>query len=130
MSEAELIMLQVELLNVAWVALQAWVGATFAMIAAAHFAIGSFNWFLLSGMLSLYSLFTAGIVLQINRLIDRIKAIVEDLYALQESGIELGNSAQHLIERMEAGVLIYYVNLLIPVIGIASLAYVLYCRKQ
>ena len=59
MSETDLLLLHIELLNNAWTVLFTWIGTTTAMVGAAYFISIRIKISLLIAMLSLYAIFSA-----------------------------------------------------------------------
>ena len=122
MTESELLMLHVELLNNAWAVLFTWIGTTTAMIGAAYFAAGRIR-------LGLYSIFTAACFAQIFRSWGRIQGVGEDLALKQERGAELTRSAQILLTNLDSQLVAGGVQLLMFVVFLGSVIYVIYCFK-
>ena len=129
MSEADLLMLHIELLNNAWTVLFTWIGTTTAMIGAAYFVSRRIKISLLIAMLSLYAIFSAACFAQIIQTWRRILTIGEDLAALQETGVQLTLSATLLIANLESRLVVSIAGALMLIVFLASLIYVIYCYK-
>lgn len=129
LTESELLMLHVELLNNAWAVLFTWIGTTTAMIGAAYFAAGRIRISLVIAMLGLYSIFTAACFAQIFRTWGRIQGVGEDLALKQERGAELTRSAQILLTNLDSQLVAGGVQLLMFVVFLGSVIYVIYCFK-
>jgi hypothetical protein len=129
MTESDLLMLHIELLNNAWSILFAWIGTTTAMIGAAYFVAARIKISLVIAILSLYGLFTAACATQVFRTWGRILRIGEDLRSLQDSGIALSQSAQVLIANMDSRLVANVALPLMLVVFLASALYVVYCYK-
>ena len=130
MSESELLMLHVELLNGVWSVIQAWIGATTALVAAAYFAASRFSASIVTALLCLYSLFTASCATQMTRSWGRILAIAEDLNGLQERGVQLSNSSLVLTQNVESRLVAIVSTPMFLIIFLASIAYVIYCYRS
>lgn len=129
MTESELLMLHIELLNNAWSILFTWIGTTTAMISAAYFVAARIKIGLVLAILGLYSMFTAACAAQVYRTWGRILGIGEDLAALQASGVKLSNSAKMLVANIDSRFVINFGLPVIVIVFIASAIYVLYCYR-
>ena len=129
MSESELLMLHIELLNNAWTVLFTWIGTTTAMVGAAYFVSTRIKISLLTAMLALYAIFSAACFAQILQTWRRILTIGEDLVALQTTGVQLTNSANLLVANLESQLVVSVAGPLMLVVFIASIIYVIYCYK-
>ena len=129
MTEADLLMLQMEFLNFNLSILQVWLGSTTAMIAAAHFAARSLNLFFLSGMLSLYTVFSAYCSVQAVRTFARLQTIASDLLALERGGAVLSESSKLLVEHLNTQFVAKFGFPAAGCIFAGSVIYVLYCYR-
>jgi hypothetical protein len=130
MTEAELLMLHMELLNSVWSINQVWIGATSAVIVSLHLAASRFNLFLLSAMLFLYALFSTACAVQSNRLWGRISTVRQDLVSLRDSGVEITGSSTVLIENIGSGFAANAVSLAFSAIFFATVIYSVYCYRK
>ena len=130
MTESELLVLQVELVGLGWSILSTWLGATFAVVVAAHFAARTFNIYLLVGMLLMYGIFSIAFLVQETNLIERLILLADDLMALQESGYSLSANGLHYVEairgRMPATT--YKASMFVGTIG--ACVYAVYCYRK
>lgn len=129
MSEADLLNLQLGLINASWTILIAWIGTTTGMVAAAYFVAHRFSLGLLSGMLGLYLIFTIACITQLARIWQRIAAIGTDLRALFEAGSPLSESALVLLNNIESVVVRSTIVPLILTIFAVSCVYVVICYR-
>jgi hypothetical protein len=129
MSEADLLMLHIELLNNAWTVLFTWIGTTTAMVGAAFFVSTRIKISLLVAMLSLYAIFSAACSAQVIQTWRRILTVGEDLVGLQENGVQLTQSASLLIANLESRLVVSIAGPLMLVVFIASIIYVIHCYK-
>ena len=129
MSEADLLMLHIELLNNAWTVLFTWIGTTTAMVGAAFFVSTRIKISLLVAMLSLYAIFSAACSAQVIQTWRRILTVGEDLVGLQENGVQLTQSASLLIANLETRLVVSIAGPLMLVVFIASIIYVIHCYK-
>jgi hypothetical protein len=130
MTESELLALQVELVGVGWSILQTWLGATFAVVLAAHFAARTFNIYLLVGMLFMYVIFSTAFLIQEINLIERLNLLADDLMALQETGYSLSSNGLYFVDAMRSGApaTANMASIFVGTIG-ASL-YAVYCYRK
>ena len=105
MTEPDLSMLLVEILNTLWGVIQMWIGITTAMVASVHFAASRLNAFLVIGMISLYLIFNVVLALQGVQFSQHLQAIAQDLSALQDSGMVLSHSSLLIIQDIDRGLL-------------------------
>ncbi len=130
MTESELLVLQVELLGVGWSIIQTWLGATFAIVLAAHFAARTFNIYLLVGMLFMYAIFSAAFLVQEINLIERLNLLADDLMALQVSGYSLTANGLFFVDAVRHGMLPIFYKISIFVGTIGACAYTVYCYQS
>jgi hypothetical protein len=130
LSESELLLLHIELLNGVWSVLQSWIGATTALVAAAYFASSRLSASIVTAMLSLYSLFTATCAMQITRSWGRIIAIARDLIDLQKNGTQLSQSSLILTENIESRLVAIFAAPTVSIVFLASAIYVIYCFRK
>lgn len=129
MTESDLLMFHIELLNNAWSILFTWIGTTTAMIGAAYFVAARIKIGLVFSILGLYGIFTAACAAQVFRTWGRILGVGEDLAALQESGVKLSHSANILIANIDSRFVANVAGPLMLVVFVASAVYVIYCYK-
>jgi hypothetical protein len=129
MSQADLLLLHIELLNIVWTVVFTWIGTTTAMLGAAYFVSTRIKISLLVAMLSLYAIFSAACFSQIIQTWRRILAVGDDLLALQASGVQLTQSASLLIANLESRLVVSVAGPLLSLVFIASMVYVIYCYK-
>ena len=130
MSESELLMLHIELLNGVWSVLQTWIGATTALVAAAYFAASHLNKAIVAALLSLYSLFSVSCATQITRSLGRIITIAEDLIGLQENGAQLSQSSLLLTENIDSRLVAIVSGPMVLIVFLTSVFYVIYCYRS
>ena len=126
MTESEILILQVELLGLGWSILQTWLGATFAIVLAAHFAARTLNLYLVVGMLLMYLIFAAAFLAQEISIIVRLELLADDLMALENSNYSISASGLEFVNRIRNGMLpiLYKASMFVGTIG-ASI-YVVY----
>ena len=129
MSESELLMLHVELLNNAWTIIFTWIGTTTAMIGAAYFVSSRIKASLMIAMLSLYSIFSAACAAQTFQTWRRILRIGEDLLALQADGARLSHSSSLLISNLDSRIVASIAGPLMLIVFVGSVIYALHCYK-
>lgn len=129
MSEAELLMFHIELLDNFWSILFTWIATTTAMLGAAYFVASRLKMELMLVMLCLYTLFSAACAAQLFRTGGRIMSVRDDLLALRDSGVMLTNSSNVLIANIDSRLVAKFVGPLMLVVFIASVIYVVYCYK-
>jgi len=130
MNESDLLMLNAEILNLAWGIIQTWIGITTAVVAAAHFAAARLNAFLATGMISLYLLFSLACNLMMRAVSRRFAALGEDLAALQNAGVELSQSSLVVIENMNRALGRQMLPWVFLIVALASCLYVIYCYRK
>ena len=130
MTESEILILQVELLGLGWSILQTWLGATFAIVLAAHFAARTLNIYLVVGMLLMYSIFAAAFLAQEINLIARLELLADDLMALENSNYSISASGLEFVNRIRNGMLpiLYKASMFVGTIG--ACIYVIYCYRK
>jgi hypothetical protein len=129
MTEAELMMFHIELLNNFWAIIFTWVATTTAMLGAAYFVAARLKVALMLAMLGLYTLFSAACVAQLIRTGGRIVGVRDDLVALQKGGENLTHSASILISNIDSRLVAKFIVPLMLVVFFASIIYVIYCHK-
>ena len=130
MTEAELLMFPIELLNNFWSVMFAWVATTTAMLGAAYFVASRLIIGLMLAMLCLYTLFSAACVAQLLRTSGRIVGVRDDLMALQDAGENPTYSASILIANIDSRLVAKLTAPLMLVVFVASVIYVIYCYKR
>ncbi len=130
MTESELLVLQVELVGLGWSILQTWLGATFAVVLAAHFAARTFNIYLVVGMLLMYAIFAAAFLAQEINLIARLELLADDLMALESSNYSISATGLEFVDRIRNGMLptLYKASMFVGTIG--ACIYVVYCYRK
>ncbi len=130
MTESEILILQVELVGLGWSILQTWLGATFAIVLAAHFAARTLNIYLVVGMLLMYSIFAAAFLAQEINIIARLELLADDLMALENSNYSISASGLEFVNRIRNGMLpiLYKASMFVGTIG-ASI-YVVYIYRK
>ena len=131
MTESEILILQVELLGLGWSILQTWLGATFAIVLAAHIAARALNIYLVVGMLLMYLIFAAAFLAQEISIIVRLELLADDLMALENSNYSISASGLEFVNRIRNGVLpiLYKASMFVGTIG-ASIYVVYIFRKS
>ena len=129
MTEAELLMFHIELLNNFWSIMFTWVATTTAMLGAAYFVASRLKIGLMLAMLCLYTLFSAACGAQLFRTGGRILGVRDDLVALQDGGVNLTHSASILIANIDSRLVAKFTGPLMLVVFVASVSYVIYCYK-
>jgi len=131
MTESEILILQVELLGLGWSILQTWLGATFAIVLAAHFAARALNIYLVVGMLLMYLIFAAAFLAQEISIIVRLELLADDLMALENSNYSISASGLEFVNRIRNGMLpiLYKASMFVGTIG-ASIYVVYIFRKS
>lgn len=129
LTEAELLVFHLDLASLMWTIIFAWVGTTTGMVAAAYFTAHRFSVALVSGMLTMYLLFTVACVIQLARMWQRVEAIGRDLVAIADAGGSLGESSQLLIRNIESEMVRSTVLPLIVAIFVVSCTYVVLCYR-
>ena len=130
MSESELLMLHVELLNGVWSVLQIWIGATTGLVAAAYFTASRLSTTIVTALLTLYSLFSAACALQVTRSWGRIFAVGRDLIDLQENGEQLSHSSLILADNIGSRLVGYFAVPTVSIVFLASIIYVISCFRR
>jgi len=130
MTESEMLILQVELVSLGWSILQTWLGATFAIVLAAHFAARTLNIYLVVGMLLMYSVFAAAFLAQEITLIARLELLADDLMALENSNYSISASGLEFVNRVRNGMLpiLYKASMFVGTIG--ACIYVIHCYRK
>ena len=130
LSESELLMLHVEILNGVWSVLQTWIGATTALVAAAYFAASRLSTAIVTALLTLYSLFSATCAIQLARSWRRVIGVGKDLIDLQENGAQLSQSSLILTENIGSRMVGYFAAPSISIVFLANIIYVIYCFRH
>ena len=130
MTESELLILQVELLGLGWSVLQTWLGATFAIVLAAHFAARTLNIYLVVGMLLMYLVFAAAFLTQEINIIARLELLADDLMALENANYSISATGMEFVNRMRNGTLpiLYKASMFVGTIG--ACIYVIYSYRK
>ena len=129
MTEAELLIFHIELLNNFWSILFTWVATTTAMLGAAYFVASRLKLALMLAMLWLYTMFSTACMAQLFRTGGRIVGVRDDLVALQEAGVNLTHSANILIANIDSRLVAKFTGPLMFIVFVASVIYVIYCYR-